>query len=157
MFAKGSSGADESDAMFPFDLQRLLEISSSSTRMMRFIRSLPPHSTLLAGLDRMQKAGVDHRFFVDQTLSADEERPTSRKEWLRLALQGSPKGRVLLRKLALHIIDKREKKVLIFVNNPMTGQWLKWVSRPCLLTSLWTNTPRSAMQCCTSLNSWIQT
>ena len=53
---------------YPYDLQRILELSSSSPMLKRFMDSLPQNSTLVRALALMRKYKIDYRFFVDKTL-----------------------------------------------------------------------------------------
>lgn len=86
------------DAMpFPFDLQRVLELTSSSVMLGRFMNTLPKNATLVTGLQVMRDTGMDYRFFVRNTLLPSQPLPDTKGEALRHMVFGSPKARVMLK------------------------------------------------------------
>ncbi|KAK7893822.1 hypothetical protein LTR67_006523 [Exophiala xenobiotica] len=123
---KRSKSSETISYPFPFDLQRILQLSSTSPLLKRFMDNLPSDSTLVPGLGLMRKHGIDHRFLVERAYSA-ESLPKDRLETLKAMLYGCPKGRYLLKLLRHHIIVCNEKKVLIFVDVPVSGQYVEWM------------------------------
>lgn len=83
---------------FPFHLQRILETSSSSTMMKRFMDNLPANSTLVPGLQLMQN--LDYRFFVDMILRDTESKPKTPSR-----LPCKDVGRLAERPISTHFVE----------------------------------------------------
>ena len=113
---------------YPYDLQRILEMSSSSPMLKMFMDSLPPNSTLIKGLALMRKYKVDYRFFVEKTLRPGDPKPKDKLDYLRHMVRNSPKSRKLLQILRKHVVEDKDGRVLIFCNQPGTAIFLLWVS-----------------------------
>jgi hypothetical protein len=113
---------------YPYDLQRILEMSSSSPMLKRFMDSLPQNSTLVKALALMRKCKIDYRFFVEKTLRPGDSKPKDKLGYLRHMVRNSPKSRKLLQILRKHVVESKDSRVLIFCNQPVTAVFLLWVN-----------------------------
>jgi Helicase conserved C-terminal domain len=99
---------------------RRMNIASASLLLARFDKHLRLQGldTLVSDLEGFRDQKIDVKWFMRQVFKKGDKRPMKeRKAWFRQLVWGSPKLRYIIHEVVKHVVDRKEK-VLIIEDTP---------------------------------------